>query len=300
MPKKLFVWVGACWIGILATTLIELTILGYLLWLLVQILNEYDRGWAVIVASLLAVTFFTTRYYLTNIQLRRRSEQQHQMAGLTARLNLIRRLVEPICVARKKPVPVIALAGPEDFSVRAVFGMVDQPIGTDFLLIHRDMPGVLTDRQMTGILCHEMRHADGIENWFTLLAQTLRLTLFVTTILTVVILAENWLLGIYNSQFSLLPVIGTILLGSYIGGSISTVFGNFRSQFIEFKTDALSVIESRSAADMISALRSVEQIVKYEFRRLQILTGNGLSRWRFFSTHPSTAARERMLRWVYL
>ena len=289
MRYRLWSWVSACYFGILGIALLEFAIIGFSLLLLYHLAGQ-PASTVHIYGNCLVMMGFSG--WLDRMSIRRtylgEMRTQRNDPVVSRRLRFLERLLEELCDKREHPLPKILFVRSGRANDRIMVGMMDNFFDDDVLCLHPDVVGILTEAQMRAVLAHELRHSNATENIIS------RLCLLATYAFAGCGVAQICM-SIFGSDrwwYTLLTI--PILLFALF---LCFFLRNLRSQLTEYKTDALSTLESEDPESLISALSMVWRVVSVDFLFLK----NKRNLWwmKVFNTHPSNSARAKALRWIH-
>jgi heat shock protein HtpX len=198
-------------------------------------------------------------------------------------------IVRPLCQRHNIPEPRIVIA-PESSPNAA---MMDRLQGRDVLLLTTGILRILTDRELTAVIAHEVAHQD---RWYTrlhhftatLFAWTKPMAMWGTAFLTLGAIAPS------TGYVMAAPVaIATTILTSLAVAFNMNLFSNYVSRHNEIKTDLRACAMTGDPEALISALRKLEPTSPAYQEALNRRARLGLL------THPSFEERARAIRRVF-
>ena len=289
MRFRLFIWVLACWLCILASVALEVMLCGWVIYVLHSFAGQ-PAGVVELFAQNLTIVVFLGWLAMSAALEKSRSEISSQKGDVMVarRLSFLEKILVELCDKRQHPQPDVLFVRSGRANDRIMVGMLDNVFTKDVLCLHPDIIGILTESQMRAVLAHELRHSNALENILTRFCRYLVPAFSFTAIwltLTSVFNCYAW----WNPFAAVALVVLTLIVCFFAR--------NFRSRFVEYKTDALSTLESQDPESLISALKMVWRVLSVE---LPFLKDRHDAWWiGVFNTHPSNKSRARALRWIH-
>jgi len=302
--KRLFFWVANCYAAIIIFGAWEALVLSKFAWDSANLVANSSISWLVrptfcgsVILGLFAECYLL---WVHREQAERLEQKQKSDAALIPRRRLVERIVADQCLQRQMSIPKVVFLDKNETGSRTMVGMLHMPFATDSLMLHADVPGLITEKQLAGVVAHELRHSGAWENYLSSLSRLL-------TASNIVLIPLMLILSVGVALFDpKMPFFGTIWafihhllwLPIYIG--VAMVSSMARSRWTEFKTDALAVADIGDAKGLIGALNQIHQVMFWEVPVLKKALANQSLLRSLMSTHPAKDVRTEKLKQIFL
>jgi Zn-dependent protease with chaperone function len=213
----------------------------------------------------------------------------------SSRLRLLQRvtwLAETLCVTRRIRVPIVKIVdNPNDPSDQYQAALIDRLLDRDVLLIGREIAETYELDHVVGIVAHELRHSEAIENKIRLLLRAIWEGLESVMVFG---FGFRLIVGLFREPFfftvGYFVVFALLAFASY---GLHILLVASVSRWTELKTDLMGCIDTGKPMDLHAALVAIEVDYTSIGRSIRVQTWN-----RVFDTHPRPSTRRRILREV--
>jgi len=170
--------------------------------------------------------------------------------------------------------------------------MVDKTFGRDYLLIGRRLLSLLTDRQLKGVIAHEMRHQNDWANVFQKLVLGIRFASSVWSVTFGALFLLSSVFGSYPFAMGIGAIAGGLGI-SILSAAWGTMLTAAKSRSLEYKTDIHAMLDIGDEEGLGEAL----EIIMKEAAALSEVDIQTAIRLRdpLLASHPLNIKRIAML-----